>query len=54
MEEAIRKINGKNQVTIPQKMLNMLKAKSGDYVKLRGNKKERLVKINNVKIVDLE
>lgn len=26
MEEAIRKINGKNQVTIPQKMLNMLKA----------------------------
>lgn len=52
--EVVRKINPRNQVTIPQKMLNMLKARSGDYVKVRMNEKERIVEINNVKIVDME
>ena len=53
MKEAIRKINSRNQVTIPKEMLNMLKAERGDFVKVRANEKERLVEINNVKIVDL-
>ena len=47
-------INSRNQVTIPKEMLNMFRAKHGDLVKVRANEKERVVEINNVKIVDLE
>ena len=38
----------------PELVLNMLRAKHGDLVKVRANEKEKLVEINNVKIIDME
>lgn len=52
MEEAIRKINSRNQVTIPRKMLEKLKARRGDYVKVKVNDKEKHVEINKVVFFD--
>jgi len=53
MKEVVRKINPRNQVTLPKKMLNMLRAQPGDYVKVRANEKARVVEVINVKIIDL-